>query len=58
MNKRRAIQIMVNAAELYKENLEDQKVLFLYGVPSEVRKQLIAESKQLPAMKGYEAAFH
>ena len=58
MDKRRAIQIMTKAADIYRNNLEDQKVLFLYGVPSEVRKQLIAESKQLPAMKGYEAAFH
>lgn len=57
MNKRRAIQIMVNAAELYKENLEDQKILFLYGIPSEVRKQLQTEHKKLLAIKSYEAAF-
>ena len=36
MDKRRAIQIITKAAELYRDNLEDQKVLFLYGVPSEV----------------------
>ena len=40
MDKRRAIQIMTKAAQLYKENLEDQKVLFLYGLPREVKKQL------------------
>lgn len=40
MDKRRAIQIMTKAAQLYKEHLEDQKVLFLYGLPKEVKKQL------------------
>lgn len=39
MDKRRAIQIMTKAAELYNKNLEDQKVLFLYGIPSEIKKQ-------------------
>ena len=34
MDKRRAIQIMTKAAEIYRDNLEDQKVLFLYGLPS------------------------
>ncbi len=33
MDKRRAIQIMKRAAELYRDNPEDQKVLFLYGTP-------------------------
>lgn len=58
MDKRRAIQIMVGAAELYKENLEDQKILFLYGIPCEIRKQLQTEARQLLSMKSYEAAFH
>ena len=40
MDKRRAIQIMTKAAQLYKEHLEDQKVLFLYGFPNEVNKRL------------------
>ena len=30
MDKRRAIQIMTKAADIYRNNLEDQKVLFLY----------------------------
>lgn len=38
MDKRRAIQIMTKAAEIYRDNLEDQKVLFLYGLPSDVKK--------------------
>ena len=40
MNKKRAISIITKAARLYHENLEDQKVLFVYGIPSEIRKQL------------------
>ena len=31
---------MARAAALYHADLEDQKVIFLYGVPAEVRKQL------------------
>lgn len=58
MDKRRAIQIMTKAAELYRDNLEDQKVLFLYGVPSEVKKELQAEEKIMLSIKGYEVAFH
>lgn len=58
MDKRRAIQIMTKAANLYKMNLEDQKILFLYGVPAEVRKQLESPDKRLFSIKGYEVAFH
>ncbi len=47
MDKRRAIQVMTRAAALYHANLEDQKVIFLYGVPTEVRKQLQAKSGKL-----------
>jgi hypothetical protein len=49
---------MTKAAELYKKNLEDQKLLFLYGVPSEVKKQLRTENKNLFSVSGYEVAFH
>lgn len=58
MDKRRAIQIIVKAAKLYHTNLEDQKILFLYGVPSEVRKQLQKENEKLLSIEGYEVAFH
>ncbi len=58
MDKRRAIQIMTKAADIYRNNLEDQKVLFLYGLPSEVKKQLQTEGKILSAIQGYEVAFH
>lgn len=50
MEKRRAIQIMTKAAYIYRNNLEDQKVLFLYGLPSEVKKQLQTEGKILSAI--------
>lgn len=58
MDKRRAIQIMTKAAQLYKEQLEDQKVLFLYGIPAKINQQLSEESKQLLAMQKYEVVFH
>lgn len=58
MDKRRAIQIMTKAAELYRANLEDQKVLFLYALPSEIKKELQTEEKILLSIKGYEVAFH
>ena len=58
MDKRRAIQIMTKAAQLYKEHLGDQKVLFLYGLPKEVNKQLQESNKILSSVQGYEVAFH
>lgn len=58
MDKRRAIQIMTKAAELYRDNLEDQKVLFLYGIPLEVNKQLQTKDKMLSSIQYYEVAFH
>ena len=57
MTKQRAIRIIVNAAKLYKENLENQKILFLYGIPSEVKKQII-QGEKLSAIKSYEVAFN
>ena len=38
MDKKKAIAIITKAAHAYHENLEDQKVLFVYGVPLEVSK--------------------
>ena len=58
MDKRRAIQIMTKTAQLYREHLEDQKVLFLYGLPKEVKKQLQEKGKTLSSVQGYEVAFH
>ena len=45
MNKRKAIQIMTKAAELYKDNLEDQKILFLYGLVADRRKDFIGATR-------------
>ena len=58
MDKRGAIQIMAKSARLYHNNLEDQKILFLYGIPSEIRKQLQTEGHRLSAIKSYEVVFH
>ena len=49
---------MAKSAGLYHLNLEDQKVLFLYGVPSEVKGQLQTERNLLSAIKSYEVVFH
>ena len=40
MDKKKVIKVLTNAAKLYKEYLENQKVLFVYGLPFEVKKQL------------------
>lgn len=58
MDKRRAIRILTRAAALYHVNLEDQKVIFLYGVPAEIKKQLKTENGSRLSIKSYEAAFH
>ena len=58
MDKRRAIPILTKAAELYRDNLEDRKILFLYGIPSEINKQLQTKDKCLSSMQYYEVAFH
>lgn len=58
MDKRKAIQIITKAADLYHTNLEDQKLLFLYGVPSLVRKRLQGENTKLLSIESYEVAFH
>jgi hypothetical protein len=49
---------MTKATELYRDNLEDQKVLFLYGIPADVKKQLQTDEKILSSIQGYETAFH
>lgn len=49
---------MARAAALYHANLEDQKVILLYGIPAEVRKELQEGSGMLLSIKSYEVAFH
>ena len=48
---------MTKAAVLYRDDLEDQKVLFLYGASSEVKRQLQTNGKILSSIQGYEVAF-
>ena len=58
MDKKKAISIITKAAEQYNENLEDKKILFVYGVPSEIKKQLASKDKMLSGLSYYEVAFH
>lgn len=58
MDKRRAIQIMTNAAKLYRDNLEDQKLMFLYGIPAEVKRKAQTEGGCLDVIRIYEVVFH
>ena len=57
MDKKKALQIIVQAADLYKTNLENRKILFLYGVPGEVRRQIESDMTTLSCIEYYEAAF-
>lgn len=58
MDKRKAIHILTKAAALYHANLEDKKILFLYGVPAEIKKQYHTECGKLLHMKSFEVVFH
>ena len=58
MNKKKAISIITKAARLYHENLEDQKVLFIYGIPSAIRKQLEDGKDIISGFSFYETVFH
>ena len=58
MDKKRVISIITKAAKSYHENLEDQKVLFVYGVPSEVKKQVEQNADVISCLEFYEVVFH
>jgi len=58
MDKKKAISIITKAAKLYHDNLEDQKVLFIYGVPANVNKQIVQGAKEIIELSFYEVAFH
>ena len=58
MDKKKAIQILTKAARLYKENLEVQKILFIYGQPSIIKKQRNTGQKEFTGLSTYEVAFH
>jgi len=57
VDKKKAIRIITKAAELYQKNLEDQKVCFIYGIPSVIKGQLESESKELSGLSYYEVVF-
>lgn len=58
MDKKRAIRILTKSAKLYKEYLEDRKLLFVYGLPSDIKRQLEMHKQELKHLEYYEAAFH
>ncbi len=58
MNKKKAISIITKAARLYHENLEDQKILFIYGVPRDIRKQMEDGNDTILGLSFYETAYH
>lgn len=58
MNKKKAISIITKAAHLYHDNLEDQKVLFIYGIPRDVRKQIEADKDPISGLSFYETTYH
>lgn len=58
MKKKRIISIVTNAAKQYHVNLENQKVLFVYGNPSEVRRQIKNNDAIINCLDYYEVAFY
>ncbi|WP_051226416.1 PBECR4 domain-containing protein [Butyrivibrio sp. MC2013] len=58
MDKKKAISIITKSAKLYHENLEDQKLLFIYGVPAVINKQLFQKVNVISGLDYYEVVFH
>ncbi len=58
MDKKKAISIITKAAKAYHDNLEDRKVAFIYGVPSNVKKELELKIDSIGCLECYEVAFH
>ena len=58
MDKKKIISTIIKSAKLYSSNLEDQKVLFVYGVPSAIKKQIQEGEKNIKGLSVYEVAFH
>ena len=58
MDKKKAISIITKAAKLYRDNLEDQKVLFIYGIPKEINVQISNNSDCITGLSYYQTAFH
>ncbi len=58
MDKKKAISVITKAAKLYHEKLEDQKLLFIYGVPSVINKQIAQNAETIMGINYYEVVFH
>ncbi|WP_294213677.1 PBECR4 domain-containing protein [Pseudobutyrivibrio sp.] len=58
MDKKKVISIITRAAKLYHENLEDQKVLFVYGTPSEIKPQIDNGKETIEGLDLYEVVFY
>ncbi len=57
MDKKKAIAIITRAAKLYHDRLEDQKVLFIYGVPAIISKQINDNKDIITDIHYYEVVF-
>lgn len=58
MDKRKIISTVTKAAKIYHKELEDQKILFVYGIPSEVKKQIEENVERITCLGFYEVVFH
>ena len=58
MDKKKVISIITRAAKLYHANLEDQKVLFVYGTPSDIKSQLEKGTEKIVGIDLYEVVFY
>lgn len=58
MDKKKVISVVTKAAKIYHDKLEDQKVMFVFGVPTEVRKQIESNQSVINSLEFYEVAFH
>ncbi len=58
MDKKKAISIITKAAKLYHENLEDQKVLFIYGIPAIIKNEINQNNELISSLSFYEVVFH
>lgn len=54
MDKKKAISIITKAAKLYHENLEDQKVLFIYGIPAIIKNEINQNNELISSLSFYE----
>lgn len=58
MDKKKVISIVTRAAKLYHENLEDQKIMFVYGTPANIKPQIEKGVEIIVGMDLYEVVFY